>query len=239
MRLTERDFRLLSWIGEQLLINKCELAKLLLLDAEKHKIEGLGKHVTTGMISRWKRYKLIDSFHQLRRGSHIYLTSKGTQTIGLQFKAATPGRNAVAHLTHHDAVNRLRIHLEREAWQAGRELLWQSERRLMQLEREKNGEYVFGKKAHRPDALILEQGSGDIALEVERTYKRPKRLQSILSEYLYHPQYALVRYYCSSEKIQENVMRALKTVLSDTPLIHQGELQQKICILALPFNEQS
>jgi hypothetical protein len=238
MRLTERDFRLLSWIGEQFIINKCELTELLVLDAEKHHLE-LGEHVTAGIISRWKRYGLVKSFHQLQRGSHLYLTGQGIQNIGLSFQAKTPGRSAFSHLTHHDVVNQLRLHLERRAWLHKYQLLWLSERRLLQQERSTNGEYVFERRLHRPDALITEDGVENIALEVERTYKRPKRLQAILNDYVYHPTYSQVRYYCSNHKIYQNVQRALKVVLADTPLIHQPNLQQKVCLQMLPFDDKS
>lgn len=232
MRLTERDFRLLRWVGEQFLINTCELTELLHSDAQRHYLE-LGEHAMRGLLNRWRKYQLVETFHQLRRGIHIYLTAKGTEVAGLPFKASRPRHNAFNHLSHHDALNRLRLHLEREAWQAGQELLWISERHLIQQERTQNGEYKPGKE-HRPDA-ILQTPMGDVAIEVERTYKRPGRLKEILNGYLYRSQYALVQYYYSSPRIQQNVQRALKIILSDTPLIYQVELQEKIQILPLPF----
>jgi hypothetical protein len=238
MRLTTRDLRLLNWIGEQLVVNKCELTELLILDAERHDIN-LGQHVRNGLISRWRKHGWIETFHELQRGSHLYLTGKGIQVAGLTFKAKTPGRSAFSHLTHHDCVNRLRLYLERETFQVGQNLVWLSERRLMQMEREKGGEYVFETRTHRPDGIILRDDGQQIAIEVERTYKRPKRLQAILNQYLYHPHYVQVRYYVRDTKIEQNVGRALRAVLYDTPLMHQTELQEKVQIQRLPFDDQS
>lgn len=236
MQVTERDIRLLSWIGEQLVINKCELAELVALDALKHGLQ-VGQHVTNGLMGRWQAAAWVQSFHHLQRGKHLYLSKRGLREVGLNFKAVTPGRSAFTYLSHHDAVNRLRLYLEREAWLAGQTWVWISERRLMQMEKAQVGAMWFDHKQHRPDAVIRLDEKTDVAIEVERSYKRPKRLETILGEYLYQSQYAQVRYYYSNTQIYLNLERTLQSLLEATPLMGAPTLAAKIQVCALPFHD--
>lgn len=229
MHITARDRRLLTWIGEQFILNRRELDVLLQLDAAQHNLKRLGEYVGRDLVARWKRGGLVDSVHQLQRGSHIFLTGKGIHTAGLPYSGRTPGRMHVAHLSHHDGVNRVRLGLEQWAWQQAVELQWVSERALLQ----QASTLPPNQRPHRPDGVV-HYADMCIAIEVERAYKRPVTRKKILQGYLYQTQYTHVHYYCDSSALQRSLARTLHTCLTDLPLIEQSQLKERIHILPLP-----
>ena len=223
MKVTERDLRLLAWIGEQFIVNIRELDGVIQFDAQKHHLPTVGKHFTRDTVHRWKDAGLIKTSYQLRRGSHVFLTAQGIRATDLPFSPRTPSVSDVAHLTHHDSVNRVRLHLEKQMWQAHHTMRWVSERALMQHQRK-------GIKAHRPDGVMM-VGEHIIAVEVEKAYKRPSKLKQILQEYLYSIHYTQTRYYCETSAIQQSIQRGIDKLLADLPSQQQTQLHDKVVAL--------
>lgn len=233
MKVTERDIRLLNWIGEQFIVNIRELEGVIQFDAQKHHLPSVGKHFTRDSIHRWKDAGLVQTSYQLRRGSHVFLTAQGIRATGLPFSPRTPAISDVAHLTHHDGVNRVRLHLEYEMWQAHYTMRWISERTLMQHQKQEAKTHPHAPKSHRPDGVVM-VGEHIIAVEVEKTYKRPSKLKQILQEYLYSIQYTQTRYYCDTSAIQQSIQRGIDKLLSDLPSQQQTQLQDKVVALTFP-----
>lgn len=235
MRLTERDVRTLKWIGEQFVVNIKELDALLCLDAEQHHLPPIGQFYVRDLIHRWKKSGLVQTTTPLRRGSHVFLTAQGIRLTGLPYAPRTPSTSDVARLTHHDGVNALRIFLERQAWQGNQVMTWVSERSLMQEQKLFAKAHPHQPTPHRPDAEIL-TGDECIAIEYEKAYKRPVKLQSVLQDYLFRETYTGVRYFCETPAIQQSVARTIQATLHELPLAQREELQHKVTAEVAPWN---
>ena len=123
-------------MGEQYLVNKRELAALLDLDHRRHGHAAghpaPGRYDARDLITRWRKHGLIKTIYRSRRGVHAYLTADGLHISGLPYTARKLTGTNISSLDHHDAVNRLRLHLEADFDPAQAECYWVSERRLMQ-----------------------------------------------------------------------------------------------------------
>jgi len=230
MKVTERDLRLLTWIGEQFIVNVRELADVIEFDRQKYGLSPIGRHFLRDTIHRWKSVGLVRTAYQLRRGSHVFLTAQGIRATNLPFSPRTPGFSDVAHLTHHDGVNKVRVHLEYQASQNRQIIQWISERALMQHEKLVAQTHPHAPKTHRPDGVMI-VGENIIAIEVEKAYKRPSKLKTILQGYLYTTQYTQIRYYCETPAIQQSIQRTINTLLDELPAPQQTQLRDKVVAL--------
>lgn len=171
--VTDRDWRVLLWIGEQYAARLDQVQEQLGQEAGRGaKIEGqISQNAARLVVARWKRLGLADYKKILASDpGWIWLTAKGIHELGLSFKFYTP---SLARLEHLYAVNRIRIYLEKEHPDA----VWYSER-------EYRADMVYEKGVsfpHIPDG-ILETEKGDVAIEVELTLKKPAELRAILQE---------------------------------------------------------
>lgn len=221
------------WIGEQFIVNSRELDYLLCFDAEKHNLQPIGEYFVRDVVHRWKRDGLVQTSYQLRRGNHVFLAAQGIRATGLPFAPRTPGTSDVAHLTHHDSVNIVRLFLEKEAWRNRQVMSWVSERSLMQQEKLEAKEHPHAPKIHRPDAVI-HTGNERIAIEIEKAYKRPSKLRGILQGYLYTELYTEIRYYCETPAIQHAIERTVHAILQELPAPQREHLTEKILCLPMP-----
>jgi hypothetical protein len=229
MKLSERDVRMLGWIGEQLLVNKQELDELLRLDCQKHG-ERAGKYTVRDLIQKWRKHELVRCLYPSARGLHCYLTTKGLQAVGLPFKGRELHPATLSSLDHHDTVNRLRLHLEAES--AG---YWISERRLMQEQPLSRSARDF-RQVHRPDGIwVMPDGESRVewAIEVERSLKPPRRLTAILRQYVLNPVYAGALFFYRHDGIKRALERSLALLPQQLPGIAPTE--QRIHLRPLPF----
>lgn len=233
MKVTDRDVRILSWIGEQFIVNAKELDRLLCVDAEKHHLQPIGEYFVRDLLNRWKRAGLVQTVYQLKRGSHVFLTAQGIRLTMLPFSLRTPGISDVAHLTHHDGVNQVRLYLEYAAWKGHQVMSWVSERSLMQHQKLEAKEHPHQPTPHRPDALVY-TGDECIAIEVEKAYKRPSKLKGVLQEYFYTDRYTQVLYYCETIAIQNSIERTLQSILHELPEPQREHMKGKIIPLPMP-----
>jgi hypothetical protein len=231
MKISERDSRLLGWIGEQLLVNKQELDELLKLDCQKHGGRA-GKYAVRDLIQKWRNHELVRCLYPSARGVHCYLTPKGLQVCGLPFSGRRLHSANLSSLDHHDAVNRLRLHLEREYPENS---YWIAERRLMQEQPLSRAARDF-RQIHRPDGVwVTLDGEQRIesAIEVERTLKSPRRLTAIVRQYVLSPTYAHTYFFYRTDSIK----RALERVLVQLPqqLPGMATPAERIHLQPLPF----
>ncbi|HRF98063.1 MAG TPA: hypothetical protein PLZ51_22810, partial [Aggregatilineales bacterium] len=68
-------------------------------------------------------------------------------------------------------------------------------------------------------------GENIIAIEVEKAYKRPSKLKTILQGYLYTTQYTQTRYYCETPAIQQSIQRGITSLLDELPVPQQAQLR--------------
>lgn len=233
MQFTDRDIRILTWIGEQFIVNSQELDRLLCFDAEKHHLQQIGEYFVRDLVNRWKRAGLVQTAYQLKRGRHVFLTAQGIRATGLPYVPRTPGISDVSHLTHHDGVNMVRLALEREAWKYRQVISWIPERSLLQQEKLEAKQHPHQPKLHRPDAVI-HTGEENLAIEVEKAYKRPSKLKGVLQGYLYTDRYTQVRYYCETPAIQQSIERTLQAILGELSEPQRQHVTGKILSLPMP-----
>jgi hypothetical protein len=171
--VTDRDWHVLAWVGEQYAARLDHVQYQLGQDAGRGaKIEGqISQNAARLVVARWKRLGLADYKKILAsEPAWIWLTAKGIHELDLSFKFYTP---SLARLEHLSAVNRVRIFLEKQHPDA----VWYSER-------EYRADMVYEKGVsfpHIPDG-ILETEKGDVAIEVELNVKKPAELRESLQE---------------------------------------------------------
>jgi hypothetical protein len=111
-------------------------------------------------------------------------------------------------------------------------MTWISERTLMQHEKLEAQLHPHAPKTHRPDGVMI-VGENIIAIEVEKAYKRPSKLKTILQGYLYTTQYTQTRYYCETPAIQQSIQRGITSLLDELPHPQQAQLRDKVVALTL------
>lgn len=238
MRVTERDKRLLMWVGEQLLVNKLELDGLLALDhlrfGQQLGQTAPGRYTSRDLIQRWRRYDWIQTLYQSVRGVHLYLTHKGLKVCGLNFSSRKIQSINVNSLDHHDAVNRVRLYLESHFAETGGQCFWISERQLLREEQLRTATH---RRKRRPDGVLLtydEHQQVETAIEVERTIKQPKRLRRIMRDYAIGQTYDFTFFYYRDEKVKRALNRALQTIPQGFAGVNPST--QRIHLRPFPFN---
>ena len=165
IRATERDLKLLSWIGEQYTIRIDQLERLM----------GRSSHTARWLRSRWHTAGWFEG-RVLLVGQPVFLwlTREGQKAVGLEYKLWQP---TITTLAHTAAVNDVRLHLETQRPDG----IWTSEREL----RRQNDEAAHARKPHLPDGLWQITRDGEPrAIAVELTYKGEGRTATVMADLL-------------------------------------------------------
>jgi hypothetical protein len=171
--ITERDRRLLQWIGEQYVIRFDHLQQLLgqTPQGADKTIRTLTADASRRVISNWKRKGFVTHRKVFQeQPGYVWLTRSGLRAIGLKVRYATP---SPALLDHYHAINTIRLSLEiREP-----EGVWESERLIRsRLQQGKKGQ----KQPHTPDAwFFLPNSERVVGVEVELHPKKKNQLYEI------------------------------------------------------------
>lgn len=183
VRATERDLKVMTFIGEQYAISLDHLKKLL----EMEKGEGLSESTVKRLCIRWESAGWIEKRKILAHSPQwVWLTKHGLQEMELDYPYRAP---SLARLNHIYYANAVRLHIEKKH---KNEVEWRSDR-LVNVERKAD------KKKHIVDGELLFQGA-TIAIEVEISKKSQRRLSSILREL--RRDYEYVWYFAANECYQ-------------------------------------
>jgi hypothetical protein len=234
IQLTARDTRLLQWVGEQFVVNVRELERLVVMDAQHQGLVPAGKYLGRDTLRRWKQAGWVETLHVLKRGSHVFLTALGTRLTGLPYAPRTPGKADLAHLTHQDGVNKVRLYVEKTAWEQKQACRWVSERTLLQQQLLARQSQPHQLLPHRPDGIVYWEAMC-IAIEVERSHKRVDRLRHILEGYLYSTNYHQAYFFCDTPALEQAVQHHWAAVVATLPVHEQSTLQNKVVVMALPW----
>jgi hypothetical protein len=157
---SERDGRLLEFVGEQYAVSVSQLARLI------------GRTHRTGrwLRDRWRHAGWIESRPLTRNGpSFLWLTPQGVRAAGSAYRTWRPSAAMVEHI---EAVTEVRLLLEQELRLGD----WICERSLAQRSPSRSEG-----RPHLPDA-VLHRGGEEIAIEVELSLKSRSRLAAILEQ---------------------------------------------------------
>ncbi len=175
LRLSERDRRLLAWIGEQYTVRTDLLAVLMaqLSDDDDARLRGrLAPQAARRRVGVWRRAGLVGT-HIFQLGEHapVWLTADGMRYAGLPWRPYEPSITTAAH---RHAVGLVRA--EAEAMGLG----WICERELR--------EGLGGRPLHLPDGVVISVDDKGkewrTAVEVELTRKTEARVAAILRQLL-------------------------------------------------------
>ena len=196
IKLTERDLSVLRFVGEQYAVRQDQLARLLKRPADG----ALSDSATRAVLARWEKAGLTDSRKVIAdEPKFIWLTRRGLDEVGLDFKPWVP---TAASLTHLFWTNQVRMHAEDRHPQS----VWRSER---ELRKGRVVQSISATQAHEVDAEI-HLPEGVVAVEVELTPKSVERRRSIMAEVT--ERYATVWYFAPA-----NVASLLEKTASSVP----------------------
>jgi len=172
VQLTERDRRLLRWIGEQYCARMDLLGVLMARYSDDPAAQAagtVGARLAQRRVAAWRSAGLVASRRILAATpSMVWLTAEGMATAGLPWRAFEPAFPTVAH---RHATGIVRAYVEGR----GAGLGWTCERQLR--------EGLAGGR-HCPDAMITSTDqAGRVwrsAVEVELTRKHRPRVEEIL-----------------------------------------------------------
>lgn len=177
IEVTERDYHILRLIGEQFCLSADHLKILGAKHSELATIQQDGiltESAYKRLYLRWEKAGYIQK-DKVFGLMWFYLTSRGLELVGLDFKKWLP---SWSERDHYRAINAVRLYLE-DSYQAA-VLQWTSERFLWAEAREQ------GK--HLADGAVTFDGS-HIAVEVELTRKSYQRHAEIFANLLIHYDY--------------------------------------------------
>jgi hypothetical protein len=172
VQLTERDRRLLRWVGEQYCV-RIDLLGVLMArlsgDPATRSAGTVAPRLAQRRVAAWRAARLVDSRRFLAgTPSAVWLTAEGMATAGLPWRSFEPSFPTVAH---RHATGVVRAYVEGRA----ADLDWTCERQLR--------EGLPG-GLHCPDALITStDDNGRVwrsAVEVELTRKHRPRVVQII-----------------------------------------------------------
>jgi hypothetical protein len=152
---------LLAVVGEQYAVSLPQLARLM----------GRSVHAARWLRSRWEGAGWVRG-RALLVGEPVFvwLTRRGQRVAGSEYSLWRPNPGALAHIA---AVTEARLWVSER--HPGAE--WVCERELAREAATAAG----GAAAHRPDALVVIDGS-EVPVEVELSHKRPARRERIMRE---------------------------------------------------------
>lgn len=158
VRVSERDLRLLAWVGEQYAVSLPQLAVLM----------GRSSHAARWLRSRWAQAGWVEGRALLVGWPvFVWLSGEGRRLTGGDFRLWRPNPARLAHIC---AVNDVRLHIEARSPDS----VWVCERRLA-----REGD----RRAHLPDAVVVTGGERH-AIEVELVSKARRRTEAIVAELL-------------------------------------------------------
>jgi hypothetical protein len=196
IKMTERDLSVLRFIGEQYAVRQDQLARLLKRPAQG----ALSESATRAVVGRWEKAGLTDSRKVIAdEPKFIWLTRKGLDEVGLNFKPWAPTAASLAHIFW---TNQVRMHTEERHPQSS----WRSER---ELRKGRVMQSIGTAQAHEVDAEI-HLPEGVVAVEVELSPKSVDRRRSIMAEVA--QRYGTVWYFAPS-----NVASLLEQTASSLP----------------------
>jgi hypothetical protein len=183
---TPRDLEVLAWMAEQYGVRRDHLALLLgrRAGAETQTPGRLADTTVKDWVQRWRQAGVIGSIQLLMgQPSWAWVTCLGLEHLELNYRRWEPKARGVEHL---HAVNQVRLWVEARYPEA----VWWSERAL------RSGRAftpAHTRAEHLPDAEVELRGQR-VAIEVERSPKRPRPLQAILYELA--RRYDAIWYFC-------------------------------------------
>jgi hypothetical protein len=206
-RLTERDHKALSWIGQQYAVRLDQLQILLARlgepgdSARKPKEKGrLTQKRTMDLVRRWEWLGLVSYGWFLHADpAWVWLSAEGLRAVRQQIGDLRHFEPTVAGLSHLFFCNQARLLVE-ERYPDG---LWQSERQL------RAGRKPGERPPHLPDGLLTLPNGHVVAIEIERSVTDAGRLREILQALT--SQYQMVWYFCTgdSEKVIKKAVETL------------------------------
>jgi hypothetical protein len=198
--MTPRDMWVLEWIGDSFAARLDQVCELMSRDPQKPMLRRtLSYSTVVGRVHRWQLAGWIDYQRILATGpGWVYLTRKGLDAVGLEYKAKMPAWKTLDHVF---AVNEVRLTTE---W-----AYWTSERWIRTNWKKDKYEEI-------PDAIIQDAHNGpDIAIEVEISYKAPEILEQKLRRLVrsYKHPYSEIRFYVPNEERSAAINRAAQKAM--------------------------
>ncbi len=171
-----RDVVTLQWIGEQYAVRLDQVQQLLGRDPQKQTNVAGRLHSKSAwrVMKRWEAAGFVTCRYVLaRQPAWLWLTAKGLNEFGLNYKPLVP---KVATIDHLYWTNHIRLYCE----STYPDDVWVSERtlRLSKLPRK-------GSRPHVADGELVrcdEHGAYTIAIEVELTPKKPEVVEAIVRQ---------------------------------------------------------
>ena len=154
--LSARDLETLGWVSEQYAVRMDHLA--VLLGRSPRTAQRFARRTRAGELAHCRPLLAGDP-------AWLWLTGRGQREAPTTFRSWSPRLGLLAHV---DAVNRVRLHVQRRAPDS----VWVCERSLAR---------DLPRRQHLPDAVV-HRGSERHALEVELTVKSNTRIEAILDE---------------------------------------------------------
>lgn len=192
VRATERDLRIMTYIGEQYAISLNHLKQLL----EMEKGERLSDATVKRLCIRWERAGWIEKRKLLAsQPQWVWLSKTGLQEMELEYPYRAP---SLARLNHIYYANAVRLYIEKRR---GSAVEWISDR-LVNVERKAE------RKKHIVDGELLLEGA-TIAIEIEISKKSKRRLSSIVRELKRDYKYI---WYFAADECYQNVKEAIESV---------------------------
>ena len=167
IRLTDRDLKTLTWVGEQYAVRIDTLQELLGRDTRQPtKADGcVSASTARRVVGRWKQERLADvRKYFYREPEWIWLTRKGLKQMNLDYSTWSPSVSTLNHL--HD-LNKIRSRIEDQF----PECHWRSERSLRRKNRKNTRTHIADGEVHLSGQVI--------AIELELTQKSKKRVSRI------------------------------------------------------------
>lgn len=209
VQLSKRDIYCLAWIADQYAIRRDQIQRLLSRWPRgklKDKSKGLAETTVKDQIDRWKRAGWI-MYDRVLDGQPgwAWITKKGLQVIGWDnfYTARTP---AFTRLNHIYAVNQIRLFLDME-----KDISWKPEREYrVDMDGGKKGRSI----GPIPDAILISDETGEVAIEVEISAKKPddmrKKLKALVDfdDEDFQPVFSEIWFYVPNERIKKLVENA-------------------------------
>lgn len=183
-RLTERDVKILTWMGEMYAIRLDYLQELLgkIRQPRPKALDPKTGEFKTGAVSQSTAYsavkKWVDS-HLVKtvrargdRPTYVYLTAAGLREVGLLYRDTAP---SLARIKHIDAGNKVRMRIE----ELHPDAIWTSERELLQRVN-RLSEKERSRIDHVPDAELSMVDGRLIIIEIELSRKTREKTSSIM-----------------------------------------------------------
>lgn len=205
-RVTDRDLRIAGWIGRQRFATASQIARRFDMDRSR----------TYRRLRAMAAGGLVDH-HRVFQGPGVYLaTDRGLAAAEVDLP---PARVDIRTYVHDLALAGLCADYEL----AGLRTVTEREIRAADaLAGDPRFAVVLGdRRLHYPD-LIVHEPHGPVAVELERTPKRPARLDRIVGAYLRARHLAGVRYHAASPAVARVLVRAVARAHADEFIHIQG-----------------